>query len=451
LGVTVTPGGDKALLFNGAGFQIVSTAAPMAPGQGAIDTSGMVSMVEPMQEWKQMFHEAWRVQRDFLYAPNYHGIDLSAMERKYEPFVANIRSRADLNYLFEDMLGEICVGHMFISGGDIPGVDGVSGGLLGADYELDKGRYRFARVYNGENWNPSLRAPLTEPGVNVKAGEYLLAIDGVELRSDQSIHQRLEAKAGKQVVIKVGKSVDGTGSREVTVVPIGSEAGLRLLAWREDNRRTVEKLSGGKLGYMHIPDTNIGGWTNFNRYFYAQVEKQGIIVDERFNHGGQVDDFMVDNLQRPLMSMWTSRYGKDFPSPFGQIYGPKVMIINEYAGSGGDYFPWHFKKAKVGPVVGTRTWGGLVGILNFPVFIDGGSVTAPNIAFYNPDGKWEVENYGVDPDIDVEFDPALWRQGRDAQLERAVAEAMKLLSKNPKPSIKKPAYPDKSSLGKLSR
>ncbi|MBL8064581.1 MAG: PD40 domain-containing protein [Chthonomonadaceae bacterium] len=451
LGVTVTPGGDKALLFNGAGFQIVSTAAPMAPGQGAIDTSGMVSIVEPMQEWKQMFHEAWRVQRDFLYAPNYHGIDLSAMERKYEPFVANIRSRADLNYLFEDMLGEICVGHMFISGGDIPGVEGVSGGLLGADYELDKGRYRFARVYSGENWNPSLRAPLTEPGVNVKAGEYLLAIDGVELRSDQSIHQRLEAKAGKQVVIKVGKSVDGTGSREVTVVPIGSEAGLRLLAWREDNRRTVEKLSGGKLGYMHIPDTNIGGWTNFNRYFYAQLEKQGIIVDERFNHGGQVDDFMVDNLQRPLMSMWTSRYGKDFPSPFGQIYGPKVMIINEYAGSGGDYFPWHFKKAKVGPVVGKRTWGGLVGILNFPTFIDGGSVTAPNIAFYNPDGKWEVENYGVDPDIDVEFDPALWRQGRDAQLERAVAEAMKLLSKNPKPSIKKPAYPDKSSLGKLSR
>ena len=450
-GVNVTPNGEKALIFTGTSYQLVPTSAPVAPGQGALNTSGMQALVEPMKEWKQMFREALRVQREFFYAPNYHGIDLQQLENKYEPFVSNVRSRSDLNYLLEDMLGEICVGHMYIGGGDVPGVEGVPGGLLGADYALEGGRYRFARVFNGENWNPSLRAPLTAPGVNVKVGEYLLAVNGRDLSTRQNIHQVMEMTADKQVTIKVGPTPDGKDSREVTVVPVPDESGLRLLAWREDNRRTVEKLSGGKLGYMHIPDTNVGGWTNFNRYFYAQVGKEGLIVDERFNHGGQVDDFMVDNMSRPLMSMWTSRYGKDFPSPFSQIYGPKVMIVNEYAGSGGDYFPWHFKKAKLGPVVGKRTWGGLVGILNFPTFIDGGSVTSPNIAFYNPDGTWDVENYGVDPTIEVEFDPYLWRKGHDAQLERAVDEAMKLLAKQPKSTVKKPAYSDKSTIDKIKR
>lgn len=442
-----TQSGDKLLYMRGGTWGIAPTAAPVSPGQGALDLSGMKSLVNPADEWRQMFHEAWRVQRDFLYDPNFHGVNLAAMEKKYEPFLANIRSRADLNYLFEDMLGEICIGHMFIGGGDLPAVEGAPGGLLGADYTIENNRYKFARVYNGENWNPGLRAPLTQPGVNVKAGEFLLAVDGQDLKASQNVHQAFEGKGGKQVVIKVGPNANGTGSREVTVVPIEDESGLRMIAWREDNRRKVAELSGGKIGYVHIPDTNIGGWINFNRYYYAQVGKEGIIVDERFNGGGQVDDFMVENLNRPLQSMWTSRYGKDFSSPLGSIYGPKVMIVNEYAGSGGDYFPWHFKKTKVGPVVGKRTWGGLVGILNFPVFIDGGSVTAPNIAFYNPDGKWEVENYGVDPDISVEMDPFLWRQGHDPQLERAVQEAMKLLAKQPKPNIKKPAYQDKTKIG----
>lgn len=447
--ITFSANGERALVNWGGALQIASTAAPLAPGPGMLDLTGMKSLVEPMKEWKQMFHEALRVQRDFFYDPNHHGIDLNALERKYEPFVDNLRTRDDLNYLLEDMLGEICVGHMYIQGGDIPTVEAIPGGLLGADYTIENGRYKFARVFNGENWNPTLMAPLTAPGVNVKAGEYLLAINGKELTSTQNVHQLLEMTAGKQVTLKVGSDVTGKDAREVTVVPIASESGLRLLAWREGNRRTVEKLSGGKLGYMHIPDTNVGGWTNFNRYFYAQVGKEGLVVDERFNHGGQVDDFMVDNMIRPLMSMWTARYGKDFTSPLSQIYGPKVMIVNQYAGSGGDYFPWHFKKAKAGPVVGMRTWGGLVGILNFPTFIDGGSVTAPNIAFYNPDGLWDVENHGVDPDIEVDLDPYLWRQGRDSQLERAVAEAMKLLAKQSKPTIKKPAYPDKSTLGKI--
>lgn len=445
-GADVTPKGDKLLLIQGPVWSIVPTAMPPQPGQGVLDLDGLEAKINPLAEWKQMYREVWRIERDFLYAPNFHGIDLKTMAKRYEPFLDGIKTRDELNYLFEDMLGELCIGHMFISGGDSPSVDGVPGGLLGADYSIEANRYRLARVYDGENWNPGLMAPLTRPGVSAKAGEYILAIDGKDLTAKDDIYERLEATAGRQVKLRIGPNPSETGSREVVVVPIPSETGLRFKAWEEDNRRTVEKLSGGRLGYAHIPDTNVGGWTNFNRYYYAQIRKDGMIIDERFNHGGQVDDYMVENMSRPLMSMWTSRYGKDFASPASTNFGPKVMITNQFSGSGGDYFPWHFKKAKVGPVVGKRTWGGLVGILVFPTLIDGGSVTAPNIAFYNPNGTWDVENHGVDPDVEVELDPYLWRKGRDAQLEKAVEVAMEALKNQKLPVIKKPAYPDKSKL-----
>jgi tricorn protease len=445
MAMDATPDGQKLLLLVRGMWMVVPSAGPPAPGQGVLDLSSMDVKVDPRAEWRQMYHEVWRIERDFLYTPTFHGQDLRALERRYEPFLEGIVSRADLNYLFEDMLGEISIGHMFIRGGDIPGgPEGVPNGLLGADYTLEGGRYRLARVYNGENWNPGLRAPLTQPGVDVHAGDFILAIDGKDLKSSDNIYEALENKAGKQVRLKVASNAEGTGSREVTVVPTASEAGLRLIAWREDNRRMVDKLSNGKLGYMHIPDTNVGGWTNFNRYYYAQLDKQGMVVDERFNHGGQVDDFMTEMMIRPLRSMWTSRYGKDFSSPFDMIYGPKALLTNAFSGSGGDYFPWVFRKSGAGPLIGERTWGGLVGILNFPALIDGGSVTAPNIAFYNPNGTWDVENWGVAPDIEVPMDPALWRQGRDPQIERAVAEVLKALQTWKKPEIKKPAYPDKS-------
>ncbi len=435
------------LLMQGPLWSIVSTMAPPQPGQGALNLSELSAKIDPAKEWRQIFHEAWRVQRDYFYDPNFHGIDLKQMERRYEPFLAGIRTRADLNYLFEDMLGELCIGHMFINGGDIPGADFVPGGLLGADYSIEANRYRLARVFNGENWNPGARAPLTQPGVSAVTGEYILAIDGKELTGKDNIHQRLEGKAGKQVKLRIGPNPSDTGSREVVVVPVANETGLRQLAWREDNRRKVEKLSGGRLGYVYIPDTNIGGWTNFTRFYYAQNNKDGMIIDERLNGGGQVDDYMVEQMIRPLTSAWTSRYGKDFTSPAVGNFGPKVMIVDQYAGSGGDYFPWHFKRKKVGPVVGKRTWGGLVGILVFPQFVDGGSVTSPNIAFHTPEGEWEVENHGVDPDVEVELDPYLWRQGRDAQLEKAVEVAMERLKTFKKPNVKKPAYKDNSKIG----
>jgi len=437
---TVSNDGSKMLVQQGPSWSIVSTAAAPAPGQSALNVTGLMAKVDPLAEWRQMYHEVWRIERDFFYDPHFHGQNLTVLENRYRPFLAGIRSRDDLNYLFTDMLGELTIGHMFIRGGDIPGAHGEPGGLLGADYSLEHGRYRFAKVYNGENWNPGIQATLTQPQVNVKQGDYLLAVGGHNLTSKDDVYQALEGTAGKQVKLLVGPNPDNNGAREVTVVPIANEAGLRYYDWIEGNRRKVAELSGGKVGYVHVPDTNIGGWVNFNRYYYAQLGKDGMVVDDRYNSGGEVDDYLVEMMTRPLMSVWTSRYGKDFTSPLSAIFGPKALVINQYAASGGDYFPWHFRQAKVGPIIG------LVGILVFPPLMDGGSVTAPNVAFYNPNGTWDVENHGVDPDIDVELDPHLWREGHDPQLERAVAEVMKRMASEPKPTIKKPAYIDRSKL-----
>jgi tricorn protease len=313
---------------------------------------------------------------------------------------------------------------------------------LGADYSIENGHYRFAKIYDGENWNPQLRAPLTQPGVNIKAGEYLLAVNGRDVPATQDVYSFFQETAGKQVVLKVGSDPSGAGSREATVMPLASESALRHLDWIESNRRRVDQLTGGRVAYVHLPDTADGGFTNFNRYFFAQVGKDAVILDERFNHGGDLADYIIDYLRRPLLSMITAREGADFSSPGGAIYGPKVMIVNEFAGSGGDAMPWYFRRSGIGPLVGTRTWGGLVGIYDYPQLIDGGSVTAPRVAIYGLKGDWEVENHGITPDVEVEMDPAVVREGHDPQLEKAVEVIMDLLKKNPPPSYTKPAYPD---------
>jgi tricorn protease len=297
-------------------------------------------------------------------------------------------------------------------------------------------------VFNGENWNPDLQAPLTQPGVNVKAGEYILAVAGRDLHSTDDIDSFFEGTAGKQVLLKVGPSADGKGAREVTVVPVDSEIGLRRLAWVEGNRRKVDELTGGRIAYVHLPNTAGGGFSSFNRYYFAQVGKEAAILDERFNEGGDLADYIIDSLRRPLMSLATTREGEDFTSPGAAIYGPKVMIINEMAGSGGDAQPWYFRKAGIGPLVGKQTWGGLVGIWGYPEFIDGGGVTAPRGAIFGLKGDWEVEGHGIPPDYDVDLDPAAVRQGHDPQLEKAVAVVLDLLNKNPLPKYKKPPYPN---------
>ncbi len=440
-GFVLSATGEKILLNQGESWSIAGTAGPVEPGKGMLKTSEMEVFVEPRIEWQQMFHEALRIERDFFYDPGLHGLDLKATEARYAPFLAGIASREDLNYLFEDMMGELTCGHVFVGGGDQPEVKPVPTGLLGADYAIEGGRYRFSRVYDGENWNPGLKAPLTQPGVNVKAGEYLLAVDGRDVPGSEEIHKYFLATAGKQVVLKVGPGTDGKGAREVTVVPVANEYRLRNLAWIEDNRRKVDALSGGRLGYVWLPDTGEGGYANFNRYYFAQVGKQGLVVDERYNGGGLIADYIIDYMKRPLMGYFAAREGADYVTPVGSIYGPKAMIINEYAGSGGDMMPWLFRAAGIGPLVGTRTWGGLVGMAGAAPLLDGGFIGAPQSGFWNPNGTWDVENHGVDPDVAVEMDPASVKAGGDPQLEKAVAVVLDLLAKNPPPKHTRPAYP----------
>jgi len=334
------------------------------------------------------------------------------------------------------------VGHMFVGGGDAPEPRKVRTGLLGADYKIENGRYRFARIFDGENWNPELMAPLTQPGVNVDVGDYLLAVNGRDLHASDNLYSYFEETAGKQVVIKVGPNADGSGSHDATVVPLDNEFSLRHLKWVEDNRRKVEEMTGGRVAYVHLPDTAFGGYINFNRYYFSQVDKQAAVIDERFNHGGFLADYIVDYLHRPILNRVMTRLGDDISVPTEAIYGPKVMLVNRYAGSGGDALPWYFRKLQIGPLVGTRTWGGLVGIGGYPQLIDGGFITAPRWAIYGLNGEWEVENHGIIPDYDVEMDPKAVREGHDPQLEKAVEVVLEELKKNPAASYKRPPYPD---------
>jgi tricorn protease len=412
-------------------------------GATPLNTESLEVRVNPREEWKQIYHEAWRMERDFFYDPNFHGLDLKAAEKKYEPYLAGIASRADLNYLFAEMLGEMTVGHLSVGGGDQPEVKRIQTGLLGCDYRIENGRYRFARIFNGENWNPDQRAPLTQPGVNISAGEYLLAVNGRNLSATDNVYSFFEATAGKSVLLRVGPNADGSGSREVTVVPVSSEVQLRHLAWIEDNRRKVDQMTGGRVAYVYMPDTAFGGYTNFNRYFFAQVGKEAAIIDERFNAGGNLATDIIEMLQRKLMSMVATRDGELEQQPQGAIFGPKVMLINEFAGSGGDAMPWYFKRAGAGKLIGKRTWGGLVGRAYAPPLMDGGFVTAPGSGVFNPiSGQWEVENIGIAPDLEVELDPEMVRQGKDPQLEKAVEVLMAELAKTPPFKPKRPPYPN---------
>ena len=414
---------------------------PKAESDGQLKLETLEVAVDPRAEWKQMYHEVWRIERDFFYDPNLHGLNLKAVQTAYEPYVNNVMSRADLNYIFADMLGDITAQHVYVQGGDRPEVKHVSGGLLGADYQIDHNRYRFRRVYRGENWNPDLRAPLTEPGVNVKEGEYLLTVNGRELHGTDEIFSFFQETAGKSVQLKVGPDPDGNDARSVTVVPIANEQTLRLRAWMEGNREKVYELSKGRLAYVYLPDTAVNGFTNFNRYYFAQSDRQGAVIDERYNGGGWIADYIVDWLKRPLLAVAMTREGRDNYIP-QSIEGPKVMLINEYAGSGGDALPWMFRRLGTGPLIGTRTWGGLIGIGGYPRLIDGGRVTAPRWGIFNPDtGEFDVENKGVSPDIEVELDPAAWRQGRDPQLEKAVAVVLDELLQHPPTPVKRPKYP----------
>lgn len=443
---TVSQDGRK-LLWRGAGPQgalsIVNTEGTLpTAGQGRLNAS-IRMLVDPRAEYRQMFAEGWRNQREYLYVSNLQGADYEKVKAMYEPMVAHVAHREDFGYLLDMTGAEVAVGHSYVRGGDYPVVPPANVGMLGADFAVENGRYRITRIYDGESWNPELRAPLSGPGMDVRVGEYVLSIDGVELRAPDNIHRLLDGTANRQVTLMVNATPDMAGARRVTVVPVANEQGLRLRAWVEGNRRLVDSLSQGKLAYVYIPNTAQPGYTSFNRYYFAQQHKQGAVIDERFNGGGSAADYIIDILERDFDGYFNNREGDrtPFTSPGAGIWGPKVMIINEMAGSGGDLMPYMFKRRKIGPLVGKRTWGGLVGTWDTPALIDGGTMIAPRGGFFDRDGKWAVENEGVGPDIDVENTPKDVIAGRDPQLERAVQEALRLLQANPVKLLAEPPPP----------
>jgi tricorn protease len=373
-----------------------------------------------------------------------HGVDWNAAKKKYEVFLPHIAVRSDLNRILQWMSSELSVGHHRVGGGDqLYETKTVPVGLLGADYAIENGRYKFKKVYGGLNWNPGLRSPLTEPGVDVKAGEYLIAVRGQDLKPPANIYSLFDNTVDKSVDIVVGPNPDGSNARTVHVVPIANEGALRNRDWVEGNLKKVEQATGGRVAYVYVPDTANQGYAYFKRYFYPQAYKDAIIVDERFNGGGDIADYYIDILRRPFIANWSMRYGEDLKTPTASVQGPKVMIIDETAGSGGDLLPWMFRKFNLGKIVGKTTWGGLVGTLGYPVLMDGGAITAPNLAIWAEDG-WVVENVGVPPDIEVEQTPADIIAGRDPQLEKAIQTAMDELKRNPPAQLKRPPFPVKA-------
>ncbi len=432
----------KKILYNTERtWKIVPASDKIEPGEGNLKINDIQVLIDPKSEWKQIFYEAWRINRDYFYATNMHGADWKEMREKYNVFLPHLSCRSDLNRLIQWMCSELSVGHHRVGGGDYYyDPERIPGGLLGADYIIKNERYQFKKVYGGLNWNPELRSPLTEPGVNVKEGEYLLAVNGKELFSSANIFSMFENNSGKIVEITVGPNPNLTDSRIVKVVPISNESAIRNRDWVEGNIEKVNKATGGRVAYVYVPNTSTLGHAYFKRYFFPQVHKDAIIIDERFNGGGSVADYYIDILNRPFICNWNMRYGTDAKTPSASIQGPKVMLIDETAGSGGDLLPWMFRKLNMGKLIGKRTWGGLVGTLGFPGLMDGGYVTAPNLAIWTEDG-WVVENVGVPPDIEVDQLPAEVIAGHDPQLEKAIEVILDELKMNPPKKMKRPPYP----------
>ena len=420
----------KSLLYsNGSSWGITKTTGPkVKPGDGRLSIN-MRLKVNPQEEWLQIFREGWRYQRDFLYVDNVHGAPWDKVYEWYRPWVGHVRHRSDLNYIVDIVGGEVAVGHSYTSGGDFPDIDNVNIGLLGADIEQADDYYRIKKIYTGENWNPGLRSPLSGPGLDAQEGDYILEVNGQALTSSDNFFSAFEATANRQVKLRLNNTPSMEGSRIITVVPVSNERQLRSFDWVEGNRRKVDELSNGQLAYVYIPNTGNGGYTYFNRYYFSQQHKKGAIIDERNNGGGSAADYIVDIMNRKLIGYFNSKAADQRPwtTPMSGLWGPKVMLINERAGSGGDLLPYMFKAMDIGPLIGTRTWGGLVGTWDTPRFIDGGRMVAPRGGFFDANGEWAVEAEGVSPDIEVIQDPAKMAKGEDPQLERAVQEALNLL------------------------
>jgi tricorn protease len=403
--------------------------------------TGLETTIDPVAEWQQIFTEAWRLERDFFYDPHMHGEDWEAMRQRYGGLIKDAVTRWDVNYVIGELIAELNSSHTYRGGGDLEGDLQRGVGYLGVDFSLENGAYRIKKIIDGAAWDSEVRSPLKRSGVNVNEGDYLLAVNGLPLDTQLEPYAAFQGLANKPVFLTVNSKPTMEGSREVLVQTLSSEARLRHLAWIEKNRQRVDEASGGQIGYIYVPDTGHNGQSELVRQYRAQYTKPGLIIDERFNSGGQVPDRFIELLARKTINYWAVRDGHDQQSPALANSGPKAMLINGWSGSGGDCFPFYFQKAGLGPLIGTRTWGGLIGITGAPPLVDGGNVTVPTIGIYSTKGEWIIEGHGVDPDIPVVDDPSLMAKGHDPQLERAIEEVMQSLKKNPPPDVKRPKYP----------
>lgn len=426
--ITVSADRKSMLIGQNGGWMIAGTGSKPGKDAGKL-TMNLRIKVSPTDEYQQIFREAWRFMRDFLYVDNVHGAPWDDIWAWYSPWIDHVRHRTDLNYVVDILSGEVAVGHSYVSGGDMPDIERVSIGLLGADFSTENNRYRIKKIYTGESWNPELEAPLAISGLDVAEGDYIQSVNGHALTGADNIYQFLEETVGRTINLEVSDDAQGTNTRSLVVKPIRSERGLRGFDWVENNRRKVDELSNGQLAYVYVPNTGGPGFTYFNRYYFAQQDKKGVVIDERNNGGGSAADYMIDIMARKPFGYFNSKAGDRRPwtTPIAGIWGPKVMLINERSGSGGDLLPYMFRAAGLGPLIGTRTWGGLVGTWDTPRFIDGGRMVAPRGGFYDLDGNWAVEGEGIAPDIEVIQEPQKVMQGHDPQLERAVQEALRLL------------------------
>ncbi len=436
----ISSDGKHMVVRAGRSWKVTSTSAPNAKAAKTLKLD-LNMKLNRISEWKQMFEEAWRYERDYFYDPGMHGRDWNKVYKRYAPLIPFVKHRADLNYILDQVNGELSVGHSFVGGGDFPTIDRAKGGLLGADFMSRQGKWQIKRIYTSESWNPGLNGPLDQPGMNIKAGHYLVGINNQEITDKDNIYKYLDGTSGKQTTLHINTKPSFEGAWKEIVEPIRSENSLRQRTWVEDNRRMVDKLSGGRLGYIWVPNTGGPGFVSFNRYYFAQQDKEGAVIDERFNGGGLLDDYMVDLMTRKPRAALTNEVpnGKPMRLPAG-IMGPKVLLINELAGSGGDFFPWVFRQQKAGLLIGATTWGGLVKSSTHYRLIDGGSLTAPDNAVFDPaTNTWVAENKGVAPDIAVRQDAKSLEQGIDPQLERAVKELLSQLKG--KKEITPPKFP----------
>jgi tricorn protease len=430
----------KMLLYQARGTWGIAPFKPdLKPTEGTLPLDKLEMKVEPQREWPQMYSEAWRILRDWFYDPDMHGVDWKAVRDRYDPWIAHVATRADLDSVFAEIAGELNAGHVYVGSGEMRRPTRVESGLLGAQIEAEgSGYFKITKIYPGENWQDDFRSPLTEPGVRAKAGELILAVDGRDARQVQNFYELLEGKADRVVTLRLGSNADGKGAHEERVRPVAHETNLRYLDWVQSRRAMVEKLSDGKIGYIHVPNTAVEGNRELFKYFYPQANKPALLIDERYNGGGFIPDRMIELLNRPVLNYFARRGVPPASTPGFAHSGPKAMLINGYAGSGGDALPYYFREQKLGKLVGTRTWGGLIGLSGNPVLVDGGNISVPTFRFMTVDGHWAVEGEGVPPDVEVIDRPDLIAKGQDPSLERAVQMLLDELKAQPVKPIAAP-------------